>query len=47
MQPDSLFDVLLLIVGFPAQLISYLVTSGLNIVFFDLLNLGPFLPIEL
>lgn len=41
----SIFDVLLQIVAIPFQLINLIVTSALNLLVFDLLQLGPALPI--
>ncbi len=41
----ELFDILFQIVAFPIQLISFIITGTLNVLVFDLLQLGPFLPI--
>lgn len=41
----SILDFLLQIVAFPLQLIDFIVTSMLNLLAFDLLQLGPVLPI--
>lgn len=40
MPPDSFLDVLIQIVAFPFQLISFLVTTTLSFIFFDLFSLG-------
>ena len=42
----TIFEALFQIVTLPFQLIDVLVTGMLNILVFDLLQLGPFLPIQ-
>ena len=42
----GLFDVLISIVAAPFLLLQFIIFSALDLLAFDVLNLGPFLPIE-
>ncbi len=42
----SLFDLLIQIVAMPFQLLHFVIFSALDLLAFDILQLGPFLPIE-
>lgn len=44
MEP-TVFEMLFALVTFPLQFIDTLVTSLLNVLVFDLLQLGPYLPL--
>lgn len=43
----SWFDSLMSIIAFPFQLTQYVVVSTLDFLFFQVLQLGPYLPIQL
>ena len=45
MSAPSILDLVIGVIGFPFQLIDRLVTGFLQILTFDILQLGPFLPI--
>ena len=47
MDPTSLFDLILAIIALPFQIIHELVFALGDLLVFDILGLGPFLPIQL
>ncbi len=47
MDPTSLFDLILAIIALPFQIIQELVFAVGNLLVFDILGLGPSLPIQL
>ena len=47
MDPTSLFDFILAIIALPFQIIHELVFAIGDLLVFDILGLGPFLPIQL
>ena len=42
---SPLLDIIIQVVALPLQLINFIVTSTLNLLFFDILHLGSILPI--
>ncbi len=47
MDPTSLLDLILAIIALPFQIIHELVFAVGDLIVFDILGLGPFLPIQL
>ncbi len=47
MDPASLFDLIIAIIALPFQIIHQLVFAIGDLLVFDILGLGPFLPIQL